>query len=274
MSLLQRRPRPRPELPLVPLIDVLVMLVLFAYVTMQARSGAVLNLTLPKVDTAGKNDFQGKVTVAIDKEGAVTFNGQTVSDEQLITLLREVRNVDKDIPVLIKADETTQLKKLAFVMDACRKSGFMKIVLTGVTRGLGRALAKKFIALGHTVIGCGRSGTEIFDLRMDHGAPHDFMVCDVALDAKVALWAAKVLEHDAAPDILINNAGVMNPLGPLWMQSDREFTKVVDVNVRDVANVIRHFVPAMVARKKGVIVNLSSGWGRSVSPEVAPYCMS
>ena len=76
MSLLQRRPRPRPELPLVPLIDVLVMLVLFAYVTMQARSGAVLNLTLPKVDTAGKNDFQGKVTVAIDKEGGVTFNGR------------------------------------------------------------------------------------------------------------------------------------------------------------------------------------------------------
>jgi len=148
----------------------------------------------------------------------------------------------------------------------------MKIVITGVTRGLGRALAKNFIALGHTVIGCGRSGTEIFDLRMDHGAPHDFMVCDVALDAKVALWAAKVLEHDAAPDILINNAGVMNPLGPLWLQSDREFTKVVDVNVRGVANVIRHFVPAMVAKQKGVIVNLSSGWGRGVAPEVAPYC--
>jgi NAD(P)-dependent dehydrogenase (short-subunit alcohol dehydrogenase family) len=134
----------------------------------------------------------------------------------------------------------------------------MKIVITGVTRGLGRALAKKFISLGHTVIGCGRSGTEVFDLRMDHGAPHDFMVCDVALDAKVALWAAKVLEHDAAPDILINNAGVMNPLGPLWLQSDREFTKVVDVNVRGVANVIRHFVPAMVAKQKGVLTYLPS----------------
>ncbi len=148
----------------------------------------------------------------------------------------------------------------------------MRIVITGVTRGLGLALAKKFIALGHTVIGCGRSGTEIFDLRMDHGAPHDFMVCDVALDNKVALWAAKVFEQDWAPDILINNAGVMNPLAPLWEQSDREFTKIVDVNVRGVANVIRHFVPAMVAKKKGVIVNLSSGWGRSVARDVAPYC--
>jgi biopolymer transport protein ExbD len=54
MSLLNRRARKRPELPLVPLIDVLVMLVLFAYVTMQARVGSTLNITLPKVDTAGK----------------------------------------------------------------------------------------------------------------------------------------------------------------------------------------------------------------------------
>ena len=150
----------------------------------------------------------------------------------------------------------------------------MKIVITGVTRGLGRALAVEFIRAGHTVIGCGRSGPEIFDLRMDHPAPHDFSVVDVALDNKVALWAAKILENDSAPDLLINNAGVMNRLAPLWEIEDREFTKVMDVNVRGVANVIRHFVPAMVAKKKGVIVNLSSGWGRSTSPEVGPYCAS
>jgi NAD(P)-dependent dehydrogenase (short-subunit alcohol dehydrogenase family) len=48
----------------------------------------------------------------------------------------------------------------------------------------------------------------------------------------------------------------------------------MDVNIKGVANVIRHFVPAMVARGSGVIVNLSSGWGRSTSPEVAPYCAS
>jgi biopolymer transport protein ExbD len=129
MSLLTRRARKRPELPLVPLIDVLVMLVLFAYVTMQARVGSTLNITLPKVDTAGKNDFKGTVTVAIDKDGTVSFNGKNVTDEQLIGLLKEVRNVDKDIPVLIKADETTQLKKLAFVMDACRKTGLNKFSL-------------------------------------------------------------------------------------------------------------------------------------------------
>lgn len=150
----------------------------------------------------------------------------------------------------------------------------MKIVITGVTRGLGRALAEEFMRGSHTVIGCGRSGPEIFDLRMIHPAPHDFSVVDVSLDTKVALWSAKVLENDSAPDLLINNAGVMNRLAPLWEIDDREFTKVIDVNVRGVANMIRHFVPAMVAAKKGVIVNFSSGWGRSTSPEVAPYCAS
>lgn len=150
----------------------------------------------------------------------------------------------------------------------------MKIVITGVTRGLGRALIEEFIRAGHTVYGCGRSGDAIFDLRMTHLAPHDFSVVDVAQDSKVALWAARILEHDSAPDLLINNAAVMNRLSPLWEQDDREFTRLVDVNIRGVQNVIRHFVPAMVARQQGVIVNFSSGWGRSVSPEVAPYCMS
>jgi NAD(P)-dependent dehydrogenase (short-subunit alcohol dehydrogenase family) len=150
----------------------------------------------------------------------------------------------------------------------------MKIVITGATRGLGRALAEEFIRGGHTVIGCGRGGEAIFDLRMTYQPPHDFSVVDVAQDNKVALWAAKVLENDTPPDLLINNAGVINRNAPLWELDDREFTKVMDVNVRGVANVIRHFVPAMVARKQGVIVNLSSGWGRSTSPEVSAYCAS
>lgn len=148
----------------------------------------------------------------------------------------------------------------------------MKIVITGVTRGLGRALVEEFLRGGHTVIGCGRSGEAIFDLRMAHQEPHDFSVVDVAQDNKVAIWAAKILENDTPPDLLINNAGVMNRLAPLWEIEDREFAKVLDVNVRGVANMIRHFVPPMVARKAGVIVNFSSGWGRGTSPQVAPYC--
>jgi biopolymer transport protein ExbD len=128
-SSLRPRSRRRPEMNLVPLIDVLVMLIFFAFVTMQFKSAATLNITLPKVETAGKNEFKGTVTIGIDKDGLVSFNGQNVSDEQLLALLEQVKNVDRDIPVLIKADETTQLKKLTFVMDACRKTGLNKFSL-------------------------------------------------------------------------------------------------------------------------------------------------
>ena len=129
MSLLANRRRKRPEMNLVPLIDVLVMLIFFAFVTMQFKSAGTLNITLPKVETAGKNEFKGTVTLSIDKDGQVSFNGQTVTDQELLGLLEKVKQVDRDIPVLIKADETTQLKKLTFVMDACRKTGLNKFHL-------------------------------------------------------------------------------------------------------------------------------------------------
>lgn len=127
-SLFQRRRR-RPEMNLLPLIDVLVMLIFFAFVTMQFRSAATLNITLPKVETAGKNEFKGTVTIGIDKDGVLSFNGKVATEAELIGLLEQVRNLDKNIPVLIRADENTPLKKLTFVMDTCRKTGLQKFSL-------------------------------------------------------------------------------------------------------------------------------------------------
>ncbi|CAM2793245.1 ExbD/TolR family protein [Rariglobus hedericola] len=129
MSGLYQRRRKRPELNLVPLIDVLVMLVFFSFVTMQFRSSATLNITLPKVETAGKNEFKGTVTIGIGADGTLSFNGKQASEAQLAELLRQVRDLDKDTPVLIRADETTPLKTLTFVMDACRKTGLNRFSL-------------------------------------------------------------------------------------------------------------------------------------------------
>lgn len=126
MSLLQAKRRKRPEMNLVPLIDVLVMLIFFAFVTMQFKSAATLNITLPKVETAGKNEFRGNVTIGIAKEGELSFNGKAVTDTQLLELLQQVKNVDKDIPVLIRMDEKATLDRLTFVWDACRKVGLTK----------------------------------------------------------------------------------------------------------------------------------------------------
>lgn len=146
------------------------------------------------------------------------------------------------------------------------------ILITGATRGLGRALAEEFIRLGHAVVGCGRSEQEIARLRKQFPAPNDFAVVNVANDSQVAAWAGRVLKSHGTPDLLLNNAALINRNAPLWKVSAREFSDVIDVNIKGVANVIRHFAPEMVARRSGVIVNFSSGWGRSTDAEVAPYC--
>lgn len=146
------------------------------------------------------------------------------------------------------------------------------IVLTGATRGLGRALVPRFAAAGHTVVGCGRSAAHVAALTAAFPAPHRFDAVDVADAAAVAAWAAAVLTSHGPPDLLVNNAALMNTPAPLWEVPAAGFDAVLDVNVKGVANVVRGFVPAMVARQAGVVVNLSSGWGRSTSPEVAPYC--
>ena len=148
------------------------------------------------------------------------------------------------------------------------------VVVTGATRGLGLAMVEKFIELGHTVLGCGRSREAVETLRHKYQGAHDFALVDVSRESQVEPWAARLLSSRGAPDLLINNAAIINKNAPLWQVPAEEFDQVIDINVKGVANVIRHFVPAMVARKSGVVVNFSSGWGRSVDADVGPYCAS
>jgi NAD(P)-dependent dehydrogenase (short-subunit alcohol dehydrogenase family) len=146
------------------------------------------------------------------------------------------------------------------------------IVITGVTRGIGRAMAEEFVRRGHTVLGCARSRPALEELRRLAPAPHDFTEADVASDEKVEAWATRVLKSHGPPDLLLNNAGLINRNAPLWKVKAEEFGAVIDVNIKGTANTIRHFAPAMIERGHGVIVNFSSGWGRSTDAEVAPYC--
>jgi len=146
------------------------------------------------------------------------------------------------------------------------------IVLTGVSRGCGRALTEEFIRLGHVVIGCGRSEKDIAALQKEFVVPNLFSVVDVVDDAQVEAWAKKILASHGTLDFLLNNAALINRAAPLWEVPAREFSDVIDVNLKGTVNVIRHFAPAMVQRGRGVIVNFSSGWGRSTDPEFAPYC--
>ncbi len=148
-----------------------------------------------------------------------------------------------------------------------------RVVVTGVSRGLGHALVEGLIAAGHQVVGCARSAEKIERLQSQYVRPHRFDVVDVRSDAVVALWAKEILAEGPV-DLLINNAALINDNAPLWNVPAAEFDDLVDVNIKGTANMIRHFLSAMIERKSGVVVNLSSTWGRSTSPEVAPYCAS
>jgi NAD(P)-dependent dehydrogenase (short-subunit alcohol dehydrogenase family) len=147
-----------------------------------------------------------------------------------------------------------------------------QVVITGVSRGLGRAMAIDFAAAGWSVSGCATDAAALQSLSQELGPSHFLQPCDVTDPATVKNFAAAVTQRFGAPDLLLNNAATINPNKPLWEVSDDEFSRVIDVNLKGVHNVIRSFLPAMILRGKGVVVNFSSGWGRSTSPEVAPYC--
>jgi len=148
------------------------------------------------------------------------------------------------------------------------------ILITGCSKGLGLALVRSFVSLGQTVIGCARSAKAIASLEKEFGSPHSFTAVDVADARAVESWANQILQKHGAPDLLLNNAAVIHPNAPFWKVPVDRFNQVIDVNVKGLANVLRSFLPAMVKAKKGVIVNFSSGWGRSTSPEVSGYCAS
>ena len=156
---------------------------------------------------------------------------------------------------------------LASAQDQSAKT----ILLTGVTRGLGRAMLEVCPPRARRSWLWPRSVTRP-GIKGLFAEPHDIAAVDVASDGEVAAWAKRLRLAHGPPDFIINNAAIINRNAPLWNVSADEFSRVIDVNIKGVANVIRHFLPAMIRRQSGVIVNFSSGWGRSVDAEVAPYC--
>ena len=148
------------------------------------------------------------------------------------------------------------------------------IVLTGATRGLGRALVDEFVRRGHTVLGCGRSPAGCETLARTYGAPHAFAPVNVSDRAAVHAWADRIAAAGHSPDLLVNNAALMNLPAPLWKVPPAEFDRLLAVNVGGIFNVLHTFLPGMLHAGRGTIINLSIGWGRSTSPDVAPYCAS
>lgn len=129
MSVIPKRRRRKAEINIVPLVDVLVVLIFFFLVSMQFRNLTLLNLTLPKIETAGKEQPSESLQVGVDVDGNYYLNGNPISEEQLLEEVNKVAEMSPDTPVLIMADENSLLHKVTFLMDTCRKAGLDKVRL-------------------------------------------------------------------------------------------------------------------------------------------------
>lgn len=148
------------------------------------------------------------------------------------------------------------------------------VVITGVTKGLGKALAIEFNERGWTVAGCARSLPLIENLRTILGPKHFLSVVDITSSNAVNQWATEVKDTLGFPNIIINNAAVINESMPLWQVSEGEFKDCLSINVIGTFNILHSFIPFLIQNKKGLIINISSEWGRNGAALFGPYSAS
>jgi biopolymer transport protein ExbD len=128
MSLVLRRRR-TPSINIVPLVDVLTVLLFFFLVTMQFKQVSSLNITVPKIETAGENEIAEQIVIAVSPEGDIYLNDRAVDKAQLQDAIELAGDLTPDMPVLLIADEDTSLKNVTEVMDICRSNQLNKIRL-------------------------------------------------------------------------------------------------------------------------------------------------
>ncbi len=114
---------------IVPLVDVLTVLLFFFLVTMQFKQVSTLNITVPEIETAGENEIQESIVIAISPEGLLYLNDRPVSAAELESAVKLAGDLTPDLPVLLIADENVALKSVTEVMDICRKNKLNKIRL-------------------------------------------------------------------------------------------------------------------------------------------------
>ncbi|MDQ8206171.1 biopolymer transporter ExbD [Coraliomargarita sp. SDUM461003] len=127
-DLIHRRRR-QPVINIVPLVDVLTVLLFFFLVTMQFKQVSALNITVPKIETAGENEIQEQIVIALSPEGAFYLNDRSVEKPELEAAMQLAGELTPDMPILLVADEEVPLRFVTEVMDICRSHRLNKIRL-------------------------------------------------------------------------------------------------------------------------------------------------
>lgn len=150
-------------------------------------------------------------------------------------------------------------------------------LITGASRGIGEAAARRLAACGATVILTARTLEAVepiaISLTAEGGGAHA-LACDVSRFAEVDAAVAHAQSLTGRLDILVNNAGLIDPISRLETSDPDDWDKVADVNIKGVYHGLRAAGPVMLEQKAGTIINLSSGAASRPVEGWSHYCAS
>ena len=152
------------------------------------------------------------------------------------------------------------------------------IVVTGASKGIGRAIVLKFADEGFAVAACARNEADLNKLKagvlaIAPGLPHIFMSCDMSDKDQVKLFADKIKSDWETVGILVNNAGVFIS-GQVIDEADGTLQKLIDTNLYSAYNMSRQLVVEMIKVKSGHIFNMCSVASLQAYPNGGSYSIS
>lgn len=148
------------------------------------------------------------------------------------------------------------------------------VVITGASRGIGADAARVFAAAGANLALLARSTDALGELVGELGGNALAFACDVAEPSAVAAALEKAHEHFGSLDVLINNAGVIEPIARLEEADPAAWGKLIDINIKGVFNGIRAALPLMKPAGGGTIITVSSGAAHNPLEAWSAYCTS
>ncbi len=148
------------------------------------------------------------------------------------------------------------------------------VVITGASRGIGAAAARAFAQAGAQVALLARTADQIAELANEIGPNAIAVVCDVADWAAVQAAIAAVVTRFGRLDVLINNAGVIEPIAPLADTDPALWAQAIAVNLSGVFHGMREVLPIMRAQGFGTVITVSSGAATTPYEGWGAYCAS
>lgn len=153
-------------------------------------------------------------------------------------------------------------------------------IITGASRGLGKAIAQAFLANGCNITICGRDEEKLRDSALElqtscqTRAQVQAIKADVAVESEVKVLVEGTVKHFGRLDIIVNNAAILGPIGQSEQVDWQEWLKTVEVNLGGPVLLCRAALPHLKAKGYGRIINISGGGATAPRPRFSAYAAS